>query len=101
ALPAGHTQWVDAAGPREPKQFSNLAAVFSVEGHNHLSAAELPDAVRAAVSDSVRAHLLADVEVGVFLSAGIRSGTLLGLMRPIRPCPFPAISPAFEEVPRP
>src|SRR5579859_6565843 len=29
ALPAGHTQWVDAAGPREPKPFANLAEVLS------------------------------------------------------------------------
>ncbi len=29
ALPAGHTQWVDAAGPREPKPFSNLAEVLA------------------------------------------------------------------------
>ena len=29
SLPAGHTQWVDAAGPREPKPFSNLAEVLA------------------------------------------------------------------------
>jgi len=97
ALPAGYTQWVDAAGPREPKQFSNLAAVFAAEGRHHLPAAELPDAVRTAVSDSVRAHLLADVEIGVFLSAGIDSGSLLGLMQQIGQCEFRAITLAFEE----
>ena len=29
SLPAGHTQWVDAAGPREPKPFANLAEVLA------------------------------------------------------------------------
>src|ERR1700751_4038233 len=29
ALPAGHTQWVDVAGPREPKPFANIAEVLA------------------------------------------------------------------------
>src|SRR6266478_1289867 len=81
ALPAGHTQWVDAAGPREPKPFTNFAEVLSSGASNPTPAAELPERVRAGVLDSVRAHLLADVEVGVFLSAGVDSGAVLGLMR--------------------
>ena len=28
ALPAGHTQWVDDAGPREPESFVNLAKIW-------------------------------------------------------------------------
>src|SRR6266536_544479 len=32
ALPAGHTQWIDAMGPREPKSFANLAAILAAEG---------------------------------------------------------------------
>ena len=38
------------------------------------------DSLRDAVLDSVRHHLLADVPVGLFLSAGLDSGTLCGLM---------------------
>lgn len=37
--------------------------------------------LREAMLDSVRHHMLADVPVGVFLSAGIDSGTLCALMR--------------------
>ena len=29
ALPAGHSQWVDAAGPREPEPFARLAAILA------------------------------------------------------------------------
>src|SRR5262249_50067140 len=32
ALPAGHTQWIDAAGPREPKSFANLAMLLAANG---------------------------------------------------------------------
>jgi asparagine synthase (glutamine-hydrolysing) len=42
-------------------------------------ASELRERVRDGLSDSLRAHLLADVEVGIFLSAGVDSGSLLGL----------------------
>ena len=41
---------------------------------------ELAERVRAGALDSVRAHCLADVEIGVFLSAGIDSGAVLGLL---------------------
>ena len=37
--------------------------------------------MREALLDSVRHHLVADVPVGAFLSAGINSGALVGLMR--------------------
>jgi asparagine synthase (glutamine-hydrolysing) len=97
ALPAGHTQWIDAAGPREPQPFANIAAVLAAEGGRVLPGPELAEVVRTAVSDSVRAHLLADVEVGAFLSAGIDSGALLGLMRDAGQREIRAITLAFEE----
>ncbi|MCC6736293.1 MAG: asparagine synthase (glutamine-hydrolyzing) [Bauldia sp.] len=81
SLPAGHTQWIDAAGSREPRPFASIAAVLA-EGRRRAGRAdEVAARVRAAVGASVGAHLLADVEVGVFLSAGIDSGAILGLTR--------------------
>ena len=97
ALPAGHTQWVDAAGPREPKPFAKLAAILAEGAREPAPPSELPERVRAAVLESVRTHLLADVEVGVFLSAGIDSGALLGLMRDAGQHEIRAITLAFEE----
>ena len=97
ALPAGHTQWVDAAGPREPKPFANLAEVLTKGAAKPSPETELPERLRAGVLDSVRAHLLSDVEVGVFLSAGIDSGALLGLMRDAGQREIRAITLAFEE----
>ncbi len=60
ALPAGHTQWVDAAGPREPRPFFNLAEVLAKGAAHPVPAAEVPERVRAGVLDSVGSHLLAD-----------------------------------------
>ena len=97
SLPAGHIQWVDAAGPREPMRFSNLAEVLAKAAAESVSAAEIPERVRHGVLDSVRAHLLADVEVGIFLSAGVDSGALLGCMRDAGQRRIRAITLAFDE----
>src|SRR6516162_7558578 len=97
ALPAGHSQWVDAAGPREPVAFANLAAILADGARKAAPFTELRERVRDGVSDSVRAHLLADVEVGVFLSAGVDSGALLGLMRDAGQSEIRAITLAFDE----
>jgi asparagine synthase (glutamine-hydrolysing) len=97
ALPAGHTQWIDTAGPHEPKPFANLAAVLAEGARHPARQTELAQRVRTAVLDSVRAHLLADVEVGAFLSAGIDSAALLGMIRDAGQCEIRAITLAFEE----
>jgi asparagine synthase (glutamine-hydrolysing) len=97
ALPAGHTQWVDAAGPETPKPYVNIAAILADAAHAPSPADELAERVRAATGESVAAHLLSDVEVGVFLSAGVDSGAMLGLMRDAGASDIRAITLAFEE----
>lgn len=74
ALPAGHRQWIDADGPRPPEAYFDLAATLA----GAEPAAQAPD-LRAALRDSVRHHLVADVPVGVFLSAGRDSAAVAAL----------------------
>lgn len=97
ALPAGHTQWIDAAGPREAKPFASLAEIVSKGMANPTRTCELTERVRNGVLDSVRAHLLADVEIGMFLSAGVDSASLLGLTRDAGQREIRAITLAFDE----
>jgi asparagine synthase (glutamine-hydrolysing) len=97
ALPAGHTQRIDMAGPREPVPFANLAAILAAGVVDPAPAGELDELLRAAVLESVRAHLVADVEVGTFLSAGVDSGALLGLMADAGQREIRAITLAFDE----
>lgn len=97
ALPAGHLQWVDQIGPREPKRYANLAAVLCEGAKKVPEMAELRAVARAGILDSVKAHLVADVEVGVFLSAGIDSGALLGLTRDAGQDRIRAITLGFDE----
>jgi len=80
ALPAGCTQWIDAAGAPAPQPYVSLPAILAQGAAERAPVAQIAERVRAAVSSSVSAHRLADVEVGAFLSAGVDSGALLGLM---------------------
>jgi asparagine synthase (glutamine-hydrolysing) len=96
-LPAGHTQWVDQAGCHEPRSYTSLAEILSDASHDPIPKIELAERLRTCALDSVRAHLLADVEVGIFLSAGVDSGALLGLMRDAGQRDIRAITLAFDE----
>ena len=53
--------------------------------------------VREALLDSVRHHLVADVPVGAFLSAGVDSGALVGLMREAGQQDIQTVTLAFDE----
>lgn len=83
AVPAGSIVWIDALGASEPKKYFSIARVFqeAIEENQQLTGDQIQHAVRDALFDSVRHHLIADVPVGAFLSAGIDSGTLVGLAR--------------------
>ena len=73
ALPAGHTLWADAGPPRAPEPYACVSDAFRA------GRTARPADLREALLDSVRAHLVADVPVGVFLSAGRDSATLAAL----------------------
>lgn len=76
-LPAGHVLvWED--GEARLERYARLgpqAATELREGDE----AELVEELRARLRDSVRAHLLADVPVGVLLSGGVDSAVLAAL----------------------
>lgn len=97
ALPAGASLWVDAAGVSAPLAFARLADAISTGRANPAPSSEVEQRIAHAAFASVRAHLLADVEVGVFLSAGVDSGALLGLMRDAGQKQIQAITLAFDE----
>lgn len=97
ALPAGHWQWVDELGPREPEPYDSIANILAQATLHQVDTGSFPKRLREGALESVRAHLLADVEVGVFLSAGIDSGAILGLMKDAGAERPRAITLAFDE----
>jgi asparagine synthase (glutamine-hydrolysing) len=77
-VPAGSVMIADAAGVHQPVRFFFLNEALRSAKDEPLPA-DPPQHVREALKDSVDAHLVADVEVGVFLSSGLDSAALLGL----------------------
>lgn len=78
ALPAGHWMRVRDGVPDAPVCWHDIRTHWRGDGCN-ASAQVLQETVQEAVTDSVRAHLVADVPVSVFLSGGIDSAALAGL----------------------
>ena len=72
--PGTWQRWVD--GQRTCGRFADPRELWA-GNHVGVSAAELTERAREALRDSVRAHLVADVPVGVFLSGGIDSAALV------------------------
>ena len=81
ALPAGHFAWVDDGRMSTPQMWWDVAAAWRNAPVALPRLAEVKERSHAALRASIRAHLVADVPVGVFLSGGIDSGALAGLMR--------------------
>lgn len=77
---AGHCVWVDAGRVSTSRCWWDVADDWRQVAPVTLSADEIGDRVQDALRTSVAAHLVADVPVGVFLSGGIDSGALAGLM---------------------
>lgn len=75
AVPAGSSLWVDTSGRGAPHQWFDLTKELSEVDPVPFSAEQ----VRAALVDSMQHHLVADVPVGVFLSAGLDSASLVAL----------------------
>jgi asparagine synthase (glutamine-hydrolysing) len=79
ALPAGGSLLMRRDGSvREARHF-DLAATLRAAAPPPPRAEERAEMLRAALADSVRDHLVADVPVGVFLSAGLDSTTIAAL----------------------
>ena len=99
ALPAGSYCWVDERGAHEPVQYFSIAATLrnAVENARHVSDDERRAMVHDAVLESVRYHMVADVPVGAFLSAGIDSTAVVALARESGADDLQTMTLRFEE----
>jgi asparagine synthase (glutamine-hydrolysing) len=99
SLPAGTVMRVDAIGPHAPMRYFSIAEIYHSAQADARRARDrdAPQAIRDALLDSVRHHLVADVPVGAFLSAGIDSGALIGLMRDAGQQDIQTVTLSFEE----
>jgi asparagine synthase (glutamine-hydrolysing) len=94
-LPPGHVlEW--ESGETRLTRFARPAPVAAGETRDD-DEAELIEECRARMRDSVRAHLVSDVAVGVLLSGGIDSSLLAALAAEESPEPLRTFSIGFEE----
>ena len=98
ALPAGSWCRIKADGSFDgPHKYWDISDSWREAPECHLTPGEVQEIVRAAVSGSVRQHLVSDVPVGVFLSGGIDSGSLAGLIKDAGASGIQGITIAFNE----
>jgi asparagine synthase (glutamine-hydrolysing) len=81
ALPAGHYMLVSAQGTSEPKPFCQIPQILAEAANNPArgTQAEALEVISTAVRNSISAHHVADVPVGMFLSSGIDSAMITAL----------------------
>ncbi|HIL81348.1 MAG TPA: asparagine synthase (glutamine-hydrolyzing) [Myxococcales bacterium] len=95
ALPAGHRTWIRSGKLRESSPYYSLREEIQEISPN-MSEGEAEERIRAALLDSVQCHMVADVEVGSFLSGGVDSISLVSLMSEVLPRPVSTINLSFD-----
>ena len=95
-LPAGHVLVWSEAGGTEIDRYARPGPV-PVDELRGEDEAELVEELRARLRDSVRAHLLSDVPVGVLLSGGVDSAVLAALAAQETPEAVHTFTIGFEE----
>lgn len=93
ALPAGCCLTVDRHGRRSLSRHADLRATLLAARPRPPD----PDVFAEALADSVRHHFVSDVPVGLFLSAGLDSATLLAHARAVAGPGVPTLTLAFQE----
>jgi asparagine synthase (glutamine-hydrolysing) len=95
-LPAGHVLCWEASGAVRVKRFARPGPPPETDLRRG-DTAELVEELRARLRDSVSAHLLADVPVGVLLSGGVDSAGLAALAAEETPEPVHTFTIGFAE----
>jgi asparagine synthase (glutamine-hydrolysing) len=99
ALPAGSTLWIDEDGRHKLGSFCSVSDELTKAEQidPKIEREEVRERLRAALVESVQHHLIADVPVGVFLSSGLDSTTLLALSSEAIPEHLRTITLGFNE----
>ncbi|HSP15365.1 MAG TPA: asparagine synthase (glutamine-hydrolyzing) [Thermoanaerobaculia bacterium] len=94
AVPSGSSILVDEHGAGQPKTFFSVARAWA-EAARAQPASD--DETREEIRESVRYHMVADVEVGAFLSSGKDSTSITAIAQELTPHPLRTVTLAFDE----
>jgi asparagine synthase (glutamine-hydrolysing) len=90
-LPPGHRMIVQSAGIHVERYWKKTPKI-----RTEINEPELIDEYQALVEDAVRLQMRSDVPVGLFLSSGIDSGSLLAIMSKLSNQPVRTFTIGFE-----
>lgn len=96
-LPAGGRLWVENGVVGPVRFHADVRSDLAMAAPEHRMPEEKSALVREALVDSVRHHLVSDVPVGIFLSAGIDSSALAGLATEVLDTPPVTVTLGFDE----
>jgi asparagine synthase (glutamine-hydrolysing) len=100
ALPAGHCLVIDEGGRRELTQFCDIKRELADLGDSPTRTdcgIETARRIENSLADSVRHHLVADVPVGLFLSAGLDSSSIAAASAKSQVSHIDSITLGFKE----
>lgn len=80
ALPAGCCAWITKGRLGSLRRWQDIGEVWREASLLRTTKADIQNEVEFALRESVGRHLVSDVPVGIFLSGGIDSGAIAGLM---------------------
>jgi asparagine synthase (glutamine-hydrolysing) len=80
ALPAGHFTWIEGGRPTASRSWEDVSAQWRDAPLDRSALVQVRSRAASALKETVASHLVSDVPVGIFLSGGIDSGALAGLM---------------------
>jgi asparagine synthase (glutamine-hydrolysing) len=96
ALPAGSSLWIDKSGRKNERLYFDLTEKMTeLEGASPVASAE---ELRTALKESVEHHLVSDVPVGVFLSAGLDSASIMAFVSEVAGSQMETMTLRFDEL---
>jgi len=80
AVQPGSWICINSDGVSLPVSFNNIAETWANVSASDCSYSEVKERLQSAVRESILTHLVSDVPIGLFLSGGVDSGALAGVM---------------------
>jgi asparagine synthase (glutamine-hydrolysing) len=95
SLPAGTSLWLDRDGKRHQNLYFNFQSEMAELENFSLEPSK--EELRSALIETIQNHLIADVPVGLFLSAGLDSASIMALVSEVAGEQMETLTLRFEE----
>lgn len=97
ALPAGYSLTLSAGSNPKIEKYAAISEIYNHASSHRRDTNDALESIEQALTDSLVHHMISDVPVGLFLSAGIDSGLMLALLARAGYEKVRAITVSFDE----